>query len=768
MNNPYFSQCRFPIPTAIPAASPTSVPLPTLTIAPFETAHPTTAPPPVTALAVIHSMLRVSSSRPSETLLSGAKLSFCKANPFWIGDGYCDMDANIEDCLWDGGDCCPQTCQDSIKYACNKVPSEACRDPLFSEARWAPPSSSVPTGCFVGHHHLSKLGDGRCDASSPCNSKACLYDGGDCCPETCFGVDCGKDPHPFHCLDPSTQALAGCGVSEEMLQWRGDGLCDDGALNTVECGFDGGDCCPSTCQGELCAVAARFACRQEEGGTVDRIGPEETASGARDASPRLLSSGTEPRVSAALRHCTVEMEACAEEASCLALFSNGVNSLAHRHLWDLWDCIFVQEGYDNDAAAGPLSALSATGGGGGGGMPLSTRTLAACIREHCYGEFVACERSVECFLSEASPLRVRLQGCLDSSLCDDDDGIDAAPTSTPTAAPTSHNGTQHVERAGLHLVAPYVLQNIAYEEIVVGRTDALPKEAVGRGALFLHAPCSEFTEEDGWYTGKIALFDRTLETLGSTSCNVYEALRLLEQKNVHGALIVDENEGLDKIQATWLGRDMKIGCFFLGIRQESANTFSALLRRNAAGVSLRLKAPANTCDTAHVSGVVVGLGTEVEVASCCAASDIVLSKIAYDFDYWELGVRLSPFCPAGTDLVPSSCAPITDVLEGTTTMCRTDSKVNGICEDGGHNATSALVGYGMDCGDCGVRVPEAHTTHGYPTHAAYEAAHHFLCERRKACGETLASRYQEYFGDGNFFSNRLQSLCSETKCSIPG
>jgi hypothetical protein len=383
---------------------------------------------------------------------------------------------------------------------------------------------------------------------------------------------------------------------------------------------------------------------------------------------------------------------------------------------------------------------------------------------------------VECFLSEASPLRVRLQGCVDASLCEEEDAA-ADTSSVPAAAPTPHSNSTgtRVERAGLHLVAPYVVPNIAYKEIVVGRTNALPKEGV-EGALFLHAPC-EFTEEDGWYMGKIALFDRTLETMGSTSsCNVYEALRLLGQKNVHGALIVDEDEGLDKIQATWLGRDMNIGCFCLGIRQESANTFRTLLRRNATGVSLRLKGPANTCDTAHVSGVVVGVvgsTEEAEVASCCAASDMVLSKIAYDFDYWELGVRLSPFCPAGTGAVPSSCARVTDALEEEeegvpTTLCRVDAKVNGVCEDGGPNATAARVGYGMDCGDCGVRVLDAHSTHGYPTHAAYEAAHRFLCERRKACGETVAERYQEYFGDDNFFANRLRSLCSETTCSVPG
>jgi hypothetical protein len=72
-----------------------------------------------------------------------------------------------------------------------------------------------------------------------------------------------------------------------------------------------------------------------------------------------------------------------------------------------------------------------------------------------------------------------------------------------------------MERVGLHLLLPYVIRDISYSEIIVGQKHVLPQDGVD-GDLFLHFPCT-FNEEGGWYMGKLALFDRGLDILGSSS-----------------------------------------------------------------------------------------------------------------------------------------------------------------------------------------------------------------------------------------------------------
>merc|ERR1712008_437514 len=45
--------------------------------------------------------------------------------------------------------------------------------------------------------------------------------------------------------------------------WVGDGMCDSGAYNTPQCGYDGGDCCSQTCVSGLkykCGTRASYDC----------------------------------------------------------------------------------------------------------------------------------------------------------------------------------------------------------------------------------------------------------------------------------------------------------------------------------------------------------------------------------------------------------------------------------------------------------------------------------------------------------------------------
>lgn len=95
------------------------------------------------------------------------------------------------------------------------------------------------------------IGDGACDRDN--NIAACSYDGGDCCPSTCSAgsercVDTTRE-----CLDPNASdyryaAYANCTGSLSSID---DGLCNS-ENNNKDCGFDGGDCCPSTCDGSTC------------------------------------------------------------------------------------------------------------------------------------------------------------------------------------------------------------------------------------------------------------------------------------------------------------------------------------------------------------------------------------------------------------------------------------------------------------------------------------------------------------------------------------
>ena len=174
-------------------------------------------------------------------------------SPSLIGDGHCDghKRSNTAACNWDGGDCCPSTCE-STYYACGSRDYD-CLDP-----------DADTTVCNV--YFASLLGDGRCDSENgQFNTKACGWDGGDCCAQTCndtAAFACGHWRH-FDCLDPSIQSNSSCGVAYPSR--LADGLCDmNGHYNTAACDWDGGDCCSDTCASHYTTVEVAQGCGDGE------------------------------------------------------------------------------------------------------------------------------------------------------------------------------------------------------------------------------------------------------------------------------------------------------------------------------------------------------------------------------------------------------------------------------------------------------------------------------------------------------------------------
>lgn len=88
------------------------------------------------------------------------------------------------------------------------------------------------------------LSDGDCDPST--NTMECSFDGGDCCPCTCVDGPTYTCGHTgFDCLDPD----ASCTDDEDSscVEWeKGDSFCDE-YNNKEHCSWDGGDCCECTC-----------------------------------------------------------------------------------------------------------------------------------------------------------------------------------------------------------------------------------------------------------------------------------------------------------------------------------------------------------------------------------------------------------------------------------------------------------------------------------------------------------------------------------------
>ncbi|CAN0454797.1 unnamed protein product, partial [Hapterophycus canaliculatus] len=104
--------------------------------------------------------------------------------------GFCDAVNNNAECGYDGGDCCPSTCNSSASSYCPEDNS-SCVNPLAIDFGYP--------GYESCNGYRADIGDGHCDDYN--NNAECGYDGGDCCECSCQTGEYLCLRH-FDCLDP--------------------------------------------------------------------------------------------------------------------------------------------------------------------------------------------------------------------------------------------------------------------------------------------------------------------------------------------------------------------------------------------------------------------------------------------------------------------------------------------------------------------------------------------------------------------------------------
>ena len=152
--------------------------------------------------------------------------------PFWdiTNDGYCDDEANIEECNYDYGDCC--NFQNDFSF---------CQDCICKT------NFNATQNCNSVGQYEARAGDGICDLGN--NNVANFFDHGDCClghNTTCeiliseenFRGIINYYTKKIDCPNNVCVKSDNYCIKDQI----GDGICQD-HNNSPFCDYDQGDCC---------------------------------------------------------------------------------------------------------------------------------------------------------------------------------------------------------------------------------------------------------------------------------------------------------------------------------------------------------------------------------------------------------------------------------------------------------------------------------------------------------------------------------------------
>ncbi|CAM9521815.1 unnamed protein product [Ectocarpus sp. 12 AP-2014] len=174
-------------------------------------------------------------SSPGSVVATSDQFDACEAAQD-IGNGRCNMGNNIEECGFDGGDCCECTCEDG-EYTCGQYVGYACIDPDAA----CVDDDAVTVDMIENCYDPSSIGNGVCNIQQ--NNEECAYDGGDCCECTCdpsrypwydSGEGCQTGMYGgFACIDPDAPCVDDDIVTAEMMDLCSTGQIGNGTATTA-------------------------------------------------------------------------------------------------------------------------------------------------------------------------------------------------------------------------------------------------------------------------------------------------------------------------------------------------------------------------------------------------------------------------------------------------------------------------------------------------------------------------------------------------------